>query len=148
MKKWVGIIVIAGAIFAVLYYVLIHSANIQSPVGRNLQNIVKPFQKYSFENLRKYQFGASEIKLGGKVDNSIPTTVNSRMFYYSADVALNGKLKKVSGLINTPIEPGKYPVIVMFRGFVPHSIYAPGVGTSHAGEYFAQNGFITLAPDF
>ncbi len=36
----------------------------------------------------------------------------------------------------------------MIRGFVPKEKYAIGIGTARAGEVFAQNGFITLAPDF
>lgn len=42
----------------------------------------------------------------------------------------------------------KFPVIIMIRGYVDQPDYEPGVGTKRAGEFFAQNGFITLAPDF
>jgi uncharacterized protein len=56
--------------------------------------------------------------------------------------------KKVTGVITVPNKPGKYPVIVMFRGFVDQKIYTPGTGTKRASEYFAKNGFITIAPDF
>jgi dipeptidyl aminopeptidase/acylaminoacyl peptidase len=51
-------------------------------------------------------------------------------------------------MINLPKKPGNYPVIVMLRGFVPDEMYKPGVGTQHVAEALAQNGYITLAPDF
>mgnify|MGYP001578405053 CR=1 FL=1 len=64
------------------------------------------------------------------------------MFYF---VSNN---KKVSGLLNVPKVEGTYPVLIMLRGYVPKEIYETGVGTKRAGEVFAQNGFITLSPDF
>ena len=51
-------------------------------------------------------------------------------------------------MLNVPKSAGNYPAIVMIRGYVDKEIYSPGVGTSHGGELLAQNGFITLAPDF
>ncbi|KKQ38374.1 MAG: Peptidase, partial [Candidatus Levybacteria bacterium GW2011_GWC2_37_7] len=74
----------------------------------------------------------------------------SQMFYYTIRDVINGKNreKKVSGLINVPKKEGIYSVIVMLRGFVPMETYATGTGTKRAGEVFAQNNFITLAPDF
>jgi dipeptidyl aminopeptidase/acylaminoacyl peptidase len=40
------------------------------------------------------------------------------------------------------------PVVVQFRGFADRSSYTPGLGTKHSAEVFAQNGFVSLAPDF
>ena len=57
-------------------------------------------------------------------------------------------MKRVSGLANIPKAEGNYPVIIMFRGFVPNDIYKPGVGTQPSAQVFVHNGFITLAPDF
>ena len=50
--------------------------------------------------------------------------------------------------MNVPKKAGDYPVILMIRGFVDPSVYTTGMGTTHGGELMAQNGFITLAPDF
>lgn len=36
----------------------------------------------------------------------------------------------------------------MLRGYVDEKVYQPGVGTQRTAEFFAKNGFITLAPDF
>jgi dipeptidyl aminopeptidase/acylaminoacyl peptidase len=37
---------------------------------------------------------------------------------------------------------------LMLRGFVDQQIYQSGMGTKRGAEYFADNGFITVAPDF
>ncbi len=50
--------------------------------------------------------------------------------------------------ISSTQDDQKYPVIVLVRGYVDQADYEPGAGTKRVGEYFAQNGFITLAPDF
>lgn len=107
----------------------------------------KPLEKYSYENLSKAEFKPSEITLGEILKDEPQYT--SQMFYFNVDPSLNsGQSKKVSGLINLPKKSGNYAVIVMLRGFVEKEEYSTGVGTQRAGEYFAQNGFITLAPDF
>ena len=102
--------------------------------------VEKPLEKYTFENLRKKQFLPGKIILGRSLNNQ--NNFISQIFYYTADS------KKVSGLINIPKKPGVYPVIIMFRGFVPREKYSTGIGTQRAGEFFASNNFITLAPDF
>ncbi len=100
----------------------------------------KPLLKYTFANLKKSKFSPSQITLGKSLKEQ--KNYISQMFYYSAAG------KKVSGLLNVPTGKGTYPIIIMLRGFVPKESYATGIGTQRAGEFFAQNGFITLAPDF
>jgi uncharacterized protein len=108
----------------------------------------KPLLKYSYENLKKTKFNPSEIALGRILEDN--RDYISQMFYYNIRSVVDGegRVEKVSGLINIPEKEGVYPVIVMLRGFVDPKIYSTGIGTKRAGEYFAQNGFITLAPDF
>lgn len=112
-----------------------------SPVVQKSSVVAElPLEKYSLENLHKRQFMASTITLGSPLKEE--ADYSSYMFYFESDG------KKVSGLTNIPSKKGTYPVVVMFRGYVDKEIFTSGVGTSHAGEVFAQNGFITLAPDF
>jgi dienelactone hydrolase len=101
---------------------------------------VKPLLKYSFENLKNTKFFLSEITLG-KIQKE-ETNYISRMFYFETEG------KKVSGLINYPKKSGNYPILVLLRGFVDREIYSSGEGSRRAGETFASNGFIALAPDF
>ncbi|MDP2638504.1 MAG: prolyl oligopeptidase family serine peptidase [Candidatus Levybacteria bacterium] len=107
----------------------------KSPIAKE-----KPLDKYTFQNLKKNNFSPSPIILGKSLNENI--NFISQIFYYNVEG------KKISGLLNVPVSEGLYPVIVMMRGFVPKEIYETGVGTKRAGEVFAQNGFITIAPDF
>ncbi len=100
----------------------------------------KPLAKYSYPALRNNMFKGSEITIGKVVNDE------EEFASYIYTFIVQGR--KVSGLINIPKKPGNFPVILMIRGYVPKEIYEPGVGTSHGGEVLAQNGFITLAPDF
>lgn len=108
----------------------------------------KPLLAYTFKNLRKTKFTPSPITLGHTVLNN-SNSFTSQMFYFNAHVKPgSSKTKKISGLINIPNNPGTYPVIVMFRGFIPKDQYKPGADTEPVASVLAQNGFITLAPDF
>lgn len=107
----------------------------------------EPLLEYTFENLRKTSFPQNKIILENIVQENEDSL--SQIFYYSVPKTPKSKImEKVSGLINIPKKSGKYPVIVMFRGFVPEDIYKPGIGTQRVAEVLAKEGFITLAPDF
>ena len=108
----------------------------------------KPLLKYTFENLKKRQNLALPITLGHVLDED--ESIISQVFYFNLRETIGGKSmhRKVSGLINVPKGEGIYPIIVMMRGFVPKEIYSTGIGTQRAGEFFAQNGFITISSDF
>lgn len=108
---------------------------------------LKPLLSYSFHNLKKTEFPKSPITFGDVINQNEDYV--SQMFYFSVPKTPGGKdYKKVSGLANIPKKPGNYPVIIMFRGFVPDNIYKPGVGSQPVAEILAKNGYITLAPDF
>lgn len=107
----------------------------------------KPLLIYSFENLKKTSFPTTEITLNAKISET--TNSFSQMFSYKTPEKPGSVfLKKVSGVINVPEKPGTYPVIIMIRGFVPEDIYTSGIGTEPVAKQLADNGFITLAPDF
>ncbi|QQG41344.1 MAG: prolyl oligopeptidase family serine peptidase [Candidatus Woesebacteria bacterium] len=143
-----------------IYYILIPVtfiligwfANTAWNLPRNEKNIIseirpRPLDKYAFENLSHARVDPSQIEIG-RVIKDYPT-FTSYEFSFNFDPTLtNGPKKKVAGLINVPKDGGPYPVIVMFRGYVDQKQYVIGTGTQHAGEFFAQNGFITIAPDF
>lgn len=90
----------------------------------------KPLEKYTIENLSKTDFKPSEIN------------IEANLFSF------NVHDKRVTGLINIPDGNGPFPIIILLRGYVDQSIYVTGTGTKRVGEYFAENGYITLAPDF
>lgn len=106
----------------------------------------RPLEKYSIENLANAKIEPSEIKIGNIIKDYDTFTSHEFSFEFSPDLSKN--TKKVTGLINLPKTNDKRPVIVMFRGYVDQKKYVVGTGTQHAAEFFAKNGFITVAPDF
>lgn len=95
---------------------------------------------YTFEALSRKVFEPGKIKLGmvlAKEDN-----FTSYVFtYQSGD-------KTISGMVNIPKGQGKFPVIVLLRGYADSQNYHVGLGTERSAKYLAANGFLTLAPDF
>ncbi len=116
----------------------------------------RPFEKYTIENLtNKYpEIEPAQINIGHELEKTskAPKTGSDftpHEFTFSFDPTLTGGPKKtVSGLINIPEGKGPFPVVIMFRGYVDQKQYFTGAGTQHAGEFFASEGFITIAPDF
>lgn len=139
MKKiifFVGVIII----LLLIYLKFFNQTNFVSPLGKGKNSNEKKLAQYSYTAMQKTTFSGSEITIDKNFKNE--ENVTSYLFYFHV------RGKKVSGLMNIPKKSGDYPVVIMLRGYVDKSIYEPGVGTSHGGEVLAQNGFITLAPDF
>jgi len=105
-----------------------------------------PLLKYSIENLSKAEFKSSEIVVGNIIKDTASYSSYEFTMKFSPD--FSGNLKKTSGMINIPKGSGPFPVIVMYRGYVNQETYKVGEGTSPSASFFAQNGFITVAPDF
>ncbi len=106
-----------------------------------------PLSAYSFENLAKVSFSPQPIQ----IEEPITSEESIQTAHFSfAMPSYPGKteMKRVSGFMHVPTQPGTYPVLILLRGFVSKESYAPGVGTKRVAERFAKNGFITLAPDF
>lgn len=130
--------------FGRVLYTLPKNSNVQKTISQ----IVKPtpLAKYSIENLSKTVFENSKINIGDKISETKDYETYKYSMQFSPD--LTGALKKVTGVINIPKGGGKFPVIVMFRGFVSQDTYTTGTGTQPAAKVFAKNGYITIAPDF
>lgn len=113
--------------------------------------IQRPLDKYTIDNLR-----ASDIPVGKiTIDNVISENEGSISYKFTFDFSpmLSEKQQtKTSGQIDVPnsLSTGenKYPLILMIRGYVDQESYKTGDGTRNAAKYFADNGFITVAPDF
>jgi dienelactone hydrolase len=126
-----------------------------SPVAETgVPEKIAELEEYKFENLAKREYVGSEIKLERVLGEEKGFT--SYLFSFESDG------KRVTGWANVPggtkelknletEEQGtleKYPVIVMLRGYVGKEVYQTGMGTWKAAGKFAENGYITLAPDF
>jgi dipeptidyl aminopeptidase/acylaminoacyl peptidase len=138
-------------LFAFLYLLLLGilfflpakegQGNLINPLGSKIkQKQPQPLLKYSFENLKQREYQGSEIKLEKVIKKEDKYT--SWLFSFQSDG------QKVTGMLNLPQKQGKLPVIVMLRGYADDTIYFTGLGTRKAAGVLAENGFITLAPDF
>jgi len=147
MKKFLGLVIIVitaftfGWWFNSFYQSGLAATSPISPV------IPKPLEKYTIENLAQ-----AEVKKGNIILEEIleeNEDFNSYLFSFEFDPTLQEKgIKKVTGQLNLPIDKGSFPVVIMLRGYVDQEIYETGIGTRKAASVFAQNGFITIAPDF
>ena len=137
----ITIIFVSIGWFANTAYHLPRSSNNPIPVVRPT-----PLAKYTIENLSRAEFSSASIEIGKVLKDDPEFTSYEFTMKFSPDFSEN--LKTTSGIINIPKGTGTFPVIAMFRGYVDPKDYFIGNGTQHAAEVFAQNGFITIAPDF
>jgi dipeptidyl aminopeptidase/acylaminoacyl peptidase len=151
VKKLIPLYLLVCILIGVLTFkFFIYDTPAGRPFRQEVNKIVpKPLEKYTFKNLKSRTPQGGEIKLTEKIIPEKTTAISSS----SADInsyifEFTTEGKRATGLLNMPQKAGNYPVIVMFRGYVDKSIYAPGIGTKRAGEVYTKNGYITLAPDF
>ncbi|MFH0772954.1 MAG: alpha/beta fold hydrolase [bacterium] len=146
MKKIFLFIIFLVVAISLLFFFTTRNRFIVSPVAFPTPT-EKPLLKYSFEKLRQTQFPKNNIQLDRLYGDTPDST--AQVFYFDTPKKPNESvMDTVSGLINIPKTPGKYPMIVMLRGYVPDEMYLPGAGTQHVAEALARSGYITLAPDF
>ncbi len=104
-----------------------------------------PLLQYSIPNLAVKNYQAQSALQILEIQKTDPDFVS-----YTGSFMAEGK--RISALINVPaVSPATksgYPVLVMVRGYVAPEDYQPGVGTKNAAEFFARQGFVTVAPDF
>lgn len=105
-----------------------------------------PLSKYDIDNLATHQFNKGKLTIGKELDET--ENYNSYLFSFDFSPGLNDEIKTTSGQINLLNNDGKYPIVLMLRGYVDQEIYTTGMGTKSASDYFSDRGFITIAPDF
>lgn len=103
----------------------------------------KPLLAFTFEALTQREYKGSQIEVNQTLDDEAEGYAAQLFSFYSDD-------KKVTGQINFPLteKSEQMPVIVLLRGWANQETYRTGSGTEKAAAVFAQNGYITLAPDF
>lgn len=124
----------------------------EDPIAEVITNLEKPLEKYSIDNLKRGVTMPGLIKIKSIINEEEKYTSYLFEFVFSPD--LSGKTKSTTGQINIPNDlegssPYKnYPVVLMFRGYVDEQQYSTGDGTRSAAKFLAENGFVTIAPDF
>jgi len=114
--------------------------------------IKKPFEKYTIENLAKADIKPGKLEITEKLEENDNFT--SYLFRFTFNPSLDGKLfKTTTGQINIPTskqtpQKDKLPIVIMLRGYINQETFKTGDGTRNAAKVFAENGFITVAPDF
>jgi dienelactone hydrolase len=123
-----------------------------SGTGDLVENL-RSFEGYSIENLSKARIVAGNINVVEEMSSENEFTSYLFEFKHDPTLSYNGDIKVTTGQINIPtvdreLFSVKYPVILMLRGYVDQQLYETGDGTKNAAAYFAENGYITIAPDF
>lgn len=105
-----------------------------------------PLLQYTIPSLAKQRFLPSPIIVEKTLDETADFT--SYLFSYtSTDRKITGQLNVPNQLLTANQSPAA-PIIILVRGYVDQAEYETGVGTQNAAAVFAQNGYVTLAPDF
>lgn len=152
MKNWVICL-----LFAIVFVLIGWFGNTLYHLPKNSNPISQikptPLAKYAIENLATADFKPSAIEIGNVLKDNPTYTSYEFTMKFSLDFSEN--LKTVSGMINIPKGlpagrqgTGPFPIIVMYRGYVDQKTYIIGEGSSPSATVFAQNGFVTIAPDF
>jgi dienelactone hydrolase len=151
------------AVFASLILIFIFSVGFlggifysrKNKVPNLITNVVtqRLLDKYTIDNLKNSNIPAGRLVILNKISDNDKSISYEFSFEFSPTLDPKGDSKKTSGLINIPNNAlnssnSHYPLILMLRGYVDQAIYKTGDGTRNAAKYFADNGFITLAPDF
>lgn len=103
------------------------------------------YAPYTIEGLRARQargeFGAEgAIEIVQTLEETAAFT--RYLFAYRSDGL------RITGMLNRPRGDGPFPVVILNHGYYPLDVYQTGNGTRLAADTLANNGFMTLSPDF
>lgn len=149
MKKYFGLILVATIFLFIGWFLnnLTRRERGQISITGPVERITRPLEKYTIENLSNTKIDKGEIKIVKIIDEESSFTSYLFSFEFNPDPK-NKKTKKTTGQINVPTGSKKFPLVVMLRGYVDQEKYKTGDGTKTAARFFAENGFLTIAPDF
>ncbi len=151
MKKVIIFLVFSIVLFLLGLYIQTYFNNFPestNEIDSNKQT-TRDLDKYNMENLFKTKITEGVFKNIDLIQES--DDVDIYIFNFSFDPTMTGTTEKTTtGQINIPTINGqnKHPVVLMLRGYVDQESYETGDGTRNAALYFAENGYITVAPDF
>ena len=99
-----------------------------------------PFAPYFVESLRARAYDGGQIE--------ITQTLEQNSAYTSYIIAYPSDGLRITGMMNVPAGDGPFPVLILNHGYYDPAIYIPGNGTRNAADFFARNGYLTLASDY
>lgn len=145
MKRSILATIISALLFVLgvgvgYYYAQPSTGPLLSPfVDSRIEDTYTDYSLYSIEDLKKYEYETSKIHIDEVLSKEPEFTQYS--FHYTT------RGRHMSGTLNVPTGT-KQGIVLMMRGYVPDTIYSPGVGTKNAAAYYARSGLVTIAPDF
>lgn len=94
----------------------------------------------SLPALMQREYDGRDLLLGEVLDANSAYT---RYFvtYASGDLT-------ISGIMNIPVGPGPFPVLVLAHGYIDPDVYTNGRGLAREQDYLARNGFAVLHTDY
>lgn len=140
---WTLIILIIGGVIGFKF----PSQKAITPESTVAKIIPKPLESYTIEHLSNMTYPKGSFTLKETLPNTDGFIAQTFSFSFQPNPDKK-ETKQTTGLINIPDQGGTFPIVIMIRGFVDQKIYQTGMGTKRAGEYFAEKGYITIAPDF
>lgn len=121
------------------------SSELINPFVSQKESASFPLLTYSIPNLKTRNYQSSEIILEKLISKE--EKYDSYQFsYQTMDRKMTGQINIPDSITTSPIQ--KHQAIIMIRGYVPIEIYKTGMGTENAASVLANNGYITVAPDF
>ena len=95
---------------------------------------------YTIEGLRARTYPGGQIEVVQVVEG-FDTFTRYLVQYPSDGLTIQASMQVPRGI-------GPFPVIILNHGYVQRSQYFPGAGTYAAADYFAEHGYVTIAPDY
>ncbi len=98
-----------------------------------------PLFDYTLPGLQQREFHGGQLETRAILDQN---AAFSRYYiaYPSDDLT-------ITGLMYIPSGTGPFPVLILLHGYFERSQYYAGTDTWQAAEFFAQRGYLVLAPD-
>lgn len=101
-----------------------------------------PLQKYAISKLSELPRSPSALRIVKELNST--STYTAHLFTWTTqEKVMTGQI-----LLPRPFTEKNTKAIVLLRGYVPEATFETGVGTKNVAAVFAQNGYITIAPDF
>ena len=99
-----------------------------------------PLFPYTIDGLRARAYPGGPIEIIQVVEQ--PPAFTRYLIAYASDGL------RITGLMNVPAGEEPFPVVILNHPYYDQRLYVTGLGTREAADYFAQRGYLTLAPDY
>jgi alpha-beta hydrolase superfamily lysophospholipase len=121
--------------------------SMQKTGSKQIETTPIDYSRYEILKLQDAKPNVTSFVIGDLLNETEKYNAYEFSMIFSPDPE-NQKQKKVTGRLTIPNVDTPKGVIVMLRGYVDKTVFKSGDGTKNAGNYFTEDGYITVAPDF